>query len=62
MGKPHAPPSHGLTFYGVTPREITTGMPFTVVIIYSTNHTVIYRSLDLGNDEMLVEGEFSPSP
>ena len=65
VGKPHAPVSHGLALYGGPPKPEwdTPGrsMPFNVVIVYSTNHTVIYRSLLVGpQTEWLMEGEFDP--
>lgn len=67
VGKPHAPVSHGLALYGGPPKPEWEApgraMPFNVVIVYSTNHTVIYRSLLVGPDtQWLVEGEFAPHP
>ena len=68
VGKPHAPVSHGLAFYGGPPRAEwdpygSRSMPFNVVVVYSTNHTLIYRSLLVGPDtEWKIEGQFEPHP
>jgi hypothetical protein len=68
VGKPHAPVSHGLALYGGPPKAGwdpygSRSVPFNVVIVYSTNNSVMYRSLLVGPDtEWKIEGQFETHP
>ena len=67
VGKPLAPVSHGLALYGGVPYSEPPhgnpfGMPRTVQIVYSTNHTVIWKALYTEDFQRLVEGRYELFP